>query len=104
MYMPKSKTRKVSPRKQLSKRKRDASDEIRKRETSDERRKRLSSEEAWQRFLNRVDKRDKENRDSKLKLLKKELNKNKNNTMNLLSNGKRKFTFKGLGKRLGTKI
>ena len=45
-----------------------------------------------------------------IQLLEKELNKNKNKneTMNLLSNKgtnvKRKFTFKGLGNRLGIKI
>jgi hypothetical protein len=97
-----------SPRRGSVKRKREHSSEL-KREASNER-KRLSSEEAWQRVLNGFSKRDKENRNTNLKLLKKELNKNKNKneTMNLLSNKranmKRKFTFRGLGKPLGIKI
>jgi hypothetical protein len=98
-----------------TKRKREDSSELRKREASNERRKRLSSQEAFQKLLNKwanSNKANKAKRNSKqnnIQLLKNELNKNnKNKTMNLLSNNgvkmKRKFTFKGLGKILGTKI
>jgi len=77
-------------------------------EVNRQRRQRLSSEEAFKKLLNKWSKIDKENRNRNIKLLNKELAKTKNETMNLLSNNrskrKRKFTFKGLGKRLGTNI
>jgi len=98
-----------------TKRKRDPSEVQLNRET----RNRLSSHEAFQELLNKWSNSNKAHkassnssvRNSKqnnIQLLKNELNKNKNKTMNLLSNNgvkvKRKFTFKGLGNPLGIKI
>lgn len=111
--MPKSNSRKVIPRRSL-KRKREDSAELRRQEASEERRRRLSSQEANRRFFEKLfnglpniryaPSSKKEN----LNRLNKELAKTKNN-INLLNhnktaNRKRKFTFKGLGKHLGTKI
>jgi len=97
-----------------TKRKRDASEVQLNRET----RNRLSSQEAFQDVLDKWANSNKANKASRnlpvrnskqnnIQLLKNELNKNKNKTMNLLSNKgnvKRKFTFKGLGNPLGIKI
>lgn len=98
-----------------TKRKRDPSEVQLNRET----RNRLSSQEAYRELLDKWANSNKANkakrissvRNSKqnnIQLLEKELKKTKNETMNLLSNKgtnvKRKFTFKGLGNRLGIKI
>jgi hypothetical protein len=107
--MPKSK-HKVSPRRKTLKRKRENSAEIRRQEASEERRRRLSSQEANRRFFNKLfnglprTRYAPSSKQENLNRLNKELTKNKHESMNLLSNRKRKFTFKGLGKRLGTKI
>jgi hypothetical protein len=89
-----------------TKRKRQSSSEQR-IETSNERRKRLSSIDAFQKLLNKWAKNDEANRKANHNLLEKELKKNKNENMNLLNHSKtrkKKPVFKGLGKRLGSKI